>query len=215
MRNCSPASRTLRGLPKPKHRQMIRRSTSTRHTGRHFGRRARPAQTVPSLSRSRPAIATQGRRRVSVAVASTGRVVTLPQHAGGAVCEDAGRQKGRHAAKRRSRTRTTGRPCDPLAARSARCCGPSAVSIPANIPEPPRNRPATPSGFGACRPHSRIFAVHEGNRGERLENQQTRGISAACGPMCGPHTAPIPSFVPIETRRMPSRTHVCCPGQVE
>lgn len=51
------------------------------------------------------------------------------------------------------------------------------------------------------------------NRGERLENQQTRGISAACGPICGFHTASIPGLEPVETRCMPSHTHVCCSGE--
>lgn len=77
--------------------------------------------------------------------------------------------------------------------------------------KPTNTAPAAFYVFGAFRPYSRTFAVLYGNRGERLENQQTREISAACGPFCGPHTASIPGFTPVETLRMPSRTHGCSP----
>jgi hypothetical protein len=41
--------------------------------------------------------------------------------------------------------------------------------------------------FYAPPTYSLLFADKK-YRGERLENQQRRGISAACGPICGPHT---------------------------
>jgi hypothetical protein len=47
-------------------------------------------------------------------------------------------------------------------------------------------------------------------RGERLELAFLSRFRGACGPICGPHTASKPGFSPVETRCMPSRTHVCC-----
>ena len=78
-----------------------------------------------------------------------------------------GRPTGAEVALRSPRPTPTARRavmCGPLAALFARRCGPSAVSIPANIPESPRIQPPPPPTS------SRLFA---GIRG----NSQTYGIS--------------------------------------
>jgi len=84
--------------------------------------------------------------------------------------------------------------------------------------ETPRNRAKRPTPIGytfaAFRPCSPAFADNSLYRGERLELAFPSGFRGARGPICGPHTAPIPGFVPVETRRMPSRTHVCFPSPV-
>jgi hypothetical protein len=68
----------------------------------------------------------------------------------------------------------------PFAVRFARHCGPSAVQIPANIPEPPRIPPSPPSSFGGISP---VFVAIRGSteyRGERLDLAWIRGIRGLC-----------------------------------
>jgi hypothetical protein len=77
------------------------------------------------------------------------------------------RHKSNISARADRSSRVTQCACGPSAVRFGRCCGPSAVPIPANIPESPRIPPSpAPSVFGTFRCYSRMFAVLEDNRGD-------------------------------------------------
>jgi hypothetical protein len=83
-------------------------------------------------------------------------------------------------------------------------CGPFAVRRPTNGREHERIQSREAQRFRDFRPCSLAFAVLYGNRGERLELALLCGFRGVCGPICGPHTAPVPAVSPVETRRMPS-----------
>ena len=99
--------------------------------------------------------------------------------------------------------------CGPSAVLSCSRCGPFAVRRPTNSREHERIQPREAQRFRGSSP---MFAGLRGsltNRGERLELAFLSRFRGACGPICGPHTASIPGFLPVEAGRMPSRTHVC------
>lgn len=94
-------------------------------------------------------------------------------------------------------------------ARLRPCCGPSAVPIPTNIPEPPRIPPRSPQRLHGF---SLVFAAIRGPteyRGARIETRIKTGDSGPLRRICGGHTALMPGVLPAQTRRMPCLTDVC------
>ncbi len=86
------------------------------------------------------------------------------------ICGSRELQRSRPPALLGPRYPTTPSPCGPFAVHFGCPCGPFAVPVPsaANTREHPRTASHEPSVFAPFRPHSRIFAVLNGNRGAQI-----------------------------------------------